>query len=62
MAYMTPPFGFNLFYLKSVVPKEIKLTDIYKSVLPFIALQIIALLICIFVPDIITWLPNKMIA
>ncbi len=62
MAYLTPPFGFNLFYLKSVVPKEIKLTDIYKSVLPFIALQIIALLICIFVPDIITWLPNKMIA
>jgi len=62
MAYLTPPFGFNLFYLKSVVPKEIKLTDIYKSVLPFIALQIVALLICIFVPDIITWLPNKMIA
>lgn len=62
MAYLTPPFGFNLFYLKSVVPKDIKLTDIYKSVLPFIALQIIALLLCIFIPDIVTYLPTKMIA
>lgn len=62
MAYLTPPFGFNLFYLKSVVPKDIKLTDIYKSVLPFIALQILVLLICIFIPEIVTWLPTRMIA
>lgn len=62
MAYLTPPFGFNLFYLKSVVPKEIKLTDIYKSVLPFIALQVIALLLCVFIPDIVTYLPTRMIS
>ncbi len=62
MAYLTPPFGFNLFYLKSVVPKDIRLTDIYKSIVPFVALQILALILCIIFPQIITYLPTKMIA
>ncbi len=62
MAYLTPPFGFNLFYLKSVVPKDIRLTDIYKSIIPFVALQILALVLCIIFPQIITYLPTKMIA
>ena len=62
MAYLTPPFGFNLFYLKSVIPKDIKLTELYKAVLPFIGLQIIALVLCIIFPQIITWLPEKLIA
>ena len=61
MAYLTPPFGFNLFYLKSVVPKDIKLTDIYKSVIPFVCLQILALILCIVFPQIVTYLPTKMI-
>jgi len=62
MAYLTPPFGFNLFYLKSIVPKKgINLTDIYRSVIPFVALQVVALIICMIFPKIITWLPNALI-
>ena len=62
MAYLTPPFGFNLFYLKSVISKDIKLTELYKAVVPFIGLQILALVLCIIFPQIITWLPTKLIA
>ena len=61
MAYLTPPFGFNLFYMKSIVPKGISLKDIYISVVPFIGLQTVALVICIIFPQIATWLPNFMI-
>ena len=43
MAYITPPFGFNLFLLKSVVPKEVTMGDIYRSVGPFVLLQALAL-------------------
>ena len=62
MAYLTPPFGFNLFYLKSVIPKDIKLTELYKAVIPFVGMQILALVLCIIFPPIITWLPNTLIA
>lgn len=61
MAYLTPPFGYNLFYLKSIVPKGITITDIYKSVIPFIGLQITALVICMIFPKIALWLPSIMI-
>jgi tripartite ATP-independent transporter DctM subunit len=61
MAYLTPPYGFNLFFLKSIVPKEIKLPDIYRSVVPFVALQMLVLAICWAFPQIITFLPNSMI-
>ena len=57
MAFLTPPFGFNLFYLRSVVPKSVTMGDIYKSVAPFIALQAIALVLMIIFPELITWLP-----
>ena len=62
MAYLTPPFGFNLFYLKSVIPKDIKLTELYWAVIPFVGLQVLALLLCVIFPQIITWLPTKLIA
>jgi tripartite ATP-independent transporter DctM subunit len=56
-SFLTPPVGFALFYLKGVCPPEIKLTDIYKGVVPFIILQLIGLTILIFVPTLATWLP-----
>ncbi len=58
MAYITPPFGFNLFYLKSVVPKGISMVDIYRSVLPFIGLQILCLILVSMFPQLVLWLPN----
>jgi len=61
MALLTPPFGYNLFYMKSVVPKEISMGDIYRSIIPFVGLQAIGLVIVIMFPQIATWLPNKMI-
>ncbi|MBU5626129.1 TRAP transporter large permease subunit [Oscillibacter sp. MSJ-2] len=61
MAYLTPPYGFNLFFLKSIVPKDVPVTRIYKAAIPFIALQLVALLICWNFPTLITWLPSKLI-
>ncbi len=61
MAYLTPPFGFNLFFLKSIVPKGIVIGDIYRSVIPFVMLQILALILCIIFPQIALYLPNSMI-
>lgn len=59
MAFLTPPFGFNLFYLRSVAPEGVGMVDIYKSVTPFITLQALALLLMIFFPELITWLPRQ---
>ncbi len=58
-SFLTPPFGFAIFYLKSVIPKDINTMDIYKGVIPFIAIQIITIILIIIVPQITTWLPNK---
>ena len=60
MGYLTPPFGFNLFYMKAVVPPGITMMDIYISIVPFVALQAVGLIICMIFPSIITWLPNLM--
>ena len=56
-SFLTPPVGFALFYLKGVCPPEVKLTDIYKGVTPFIVLQLIGLAIVVFYPSLTTWLP-----
>ncbi|MGH1487330.1 MAG: TRAP transporter large permease subunit, partial [Cellvibrionaceae bacterium] len=56
-SFLTPPVGFALFYLKGVCPPEVKLTDIYKGVTPFIMLQLIGLVIVIVWPSLVTWLP-----
>ncbi len=61
MAYLTPPFGYNLFYLKSVVPENITMGDIYRSVWPFVLLQMVALIICMIFPQVILWLPALMV-
>jgi tripartite ATP-independent transporter DctM subunit len=61
MAYLTPPFGFNLFYMKSIVPKGITMGDIIHSIIPFVGLQALCLIICIIFPEIALWLPRKLI-
>jgi tripartite ATP-independent transporter DctM subunit len=61
MGYITPPFGYSLFYLKSLSP-ETNIGVIYKSALPFIGIMILDAVTMILVPEIITWLPSVMIA
>jgi tripartite ATP-independent transporter DctM subunit len=58
IGFLTPPFGYNLFYLKGVAPPGITMWDIYRSIVPFVILMVIGLGICIAVPDIILFLPN----
>lgn len=58
MAYITPPYGLNLFYMKAVAPKEITLSDIYRSIIPFLFLQAIALVLLLVFPQIALWLPS----
>ncbi|GAB4404187.1 MAG: TRAP transporter large permease subunit [Microscillaceae bacterium] len=57
-SFLTPPFGFALFYLKGVAPGEVKTKAIYKGVIPFIALQLLLLLLLVLFPDLVTWLPR----
>lgn len=59
-SFLTPPFGFSLFYLKGVAPPEIKTTHIYRGVVPYIIIQVLALLLVIFFPQVATWLPEFM--
>lgn len=58
IAYMTPPFGYNLFLMRAMAPPEITIIDIYKSIVPFVFVMIVALVIVIIFPDIALWLPN----
>jgi tripartite ATP-independent transporter DctM subunit len=58
-SFLTPPFGFALFYLRGVAPKEISTRHIYRGVIPFIIIQLIALFILSLWPELITWLPSK---
>lgn len=60
LAYLTPPFGFNLFYMKAVVPPGITMIDIYKSQTPFVLLMLFGLLLCMIFPEIVTLLPGLM--
>jgi tripartite ATP-independent transporter DctM subunit len=59
IAYMTPPFGFNLFYLKGIVPPSISMGDIYRSVIPFVIMESTGLALVMIFPKIATWLPYK---
>ncbi len=58
IAYLTPPFGYNLFLMKAMAPKEISLGDIYRSVVPFVGLMLLGLVLIMIFPQIATWLPN----
>jgi tripartite ATP-independent transporter DctM subunit len=57
-SFLTPPVGFALFYLKGVCPPNVKLTDIYKGVIPFILLQLLALGMLVVWPQLVLWLPS----
>ena len=59
-SFLTPPFGFSLFFLRGVAPDNIQTRNMYKGVIPFIGIQILAILIVGFYPEIATWLPSKM--
>ncbi len=59
IAVQTPPYGFALFYLKGIAPKGVTMMDLYKSVMPFITVQLLVLIIVMIFPDLVTWLPNK---
>ncbi len=58
IAYMTPPFGYNLFLMRAMAPPEITLGDIYRSIIPFVGVMILALTIVMAFPEIALWLPN----
>lgn len=58
MSFLSPPFGYALFYLKSVAPPEVTMAQIYRSSLPFLALQATGLMLCILFPEIVLWLPR----
>ena len=58
IAYMTPPFGYNLFLMRAMAPPEITIMDIYRSIVPFVMVMVVALCLVGFFPQIALWLPN----
>lgn len=58
MAFLSPPFGYSLFYLKSVSPPEVSMATIIRGAFPFLGLQLLGLTLCIIFPGIVTWLPR----
>ena len=58
---LTPPFGLNLFVAKGVLPAEITMEEIYRSIIPFVAVEVVVMCIIIFFPKVATWLPSLML-
>jgi tripartite ATP-independent transporter DctM subunit len=58
IAYMTPPFGYNLFLMRAMAPPEVTLADIYRSIIPFVGVMLVALVTIMAFPQIALWLPN----
>ena len=61
MAYLTPPFGYNLFLMKGIVPKGITMGDIYRSIIPFVTIQALGLVLVMIFPQLALWLPGTMV-
>jgi len=61
ISFLSPPFAYSLFYLKGICPPEVKTTDIYWGVMPYIGIQLFVLLLCIIFPELITYLPGKFV-
>ena len=59
-SFLTPPFGFALFYLRGVAPPDVSTSEIYRGVMPFIGIQVFALIILTLFPSLVTWLPSKL--
>ncbi len=62
IAYMTPPFGYNLFLMRAMAPPEITLVDIYRSIFPFVLVMLVALILVMVFPQIALWLPSQIYA
>jgi tripartite ATP-independent transporter DctM subunit len=60
-SFLTPPFGYALFYIKGVDPEGINIQDVYKGIVPFVVLMILGLLICALFPQVVMWLPNLIV-
>ena len=60
--FMTSPFGFALFYVKGILPPEVKIQEVYKGVIPFIIIICIVTVLCAVFPQLVTWLPTTMAA
>jgi len=58
-AFLTPPFGFALFYMKGAVPPSVTMMDIYKGITPFVGVQLVALTLCMIFPEMVLYLPRK---
>lgn len=61
-SFLTPPFGFALFYMKGVAPSAVKMQDIYRGIIPFVILQVIGILIVLMFPQLALWLPSLILA
>ena len=60
-SFLTPPFGYALFYIKGVAPPGVKLAHVYRGIVPFVALMMIGLILCAVFPDAVLWLPSVMV-
>ena len=58
-SFLTPPFGFALFYLRGVAPPEVPTGAIYRGVMPFVGIQLLALILLALFPELVTWLPDR---
>jgi tripartite ATP-independent transporter DctM subunit len=58
-SFLTPPFGFTLFYMKGTVPPEVTMAHIYRGIIPFVLLQVIGLMLCMIFPQLVLWLPRS---
>jgi TRAP-type mannitol/chloroaromatic compound transport system permease large subunit len=58
-SFLTPPFGFALFYLRGVAPDQVSTSAIYRGVMPFVIIQLVALVLLAWWPELATWLPRK---
>ena len=56
-SFMTPPFGFALFFVKGASPPSIKLTDVYRGIVPLVAIQVALVILVMLIPALATWLP-----
>ncbi|MEW5722420.1 MAG: TRAP transporter large permease subunit [Thermodesulfobacteriota bacterium] len=61
LAWLSPPYGFNLFYMRAITPADVSMMDIYRSVLPFLALQMLCLILVMLIPALATWLPGRLV-
>jgi len=57
-AFLTPPFGFALFYMKGTVPPSVTMMHIYRGIIPFVTLQLLAVAVCMIWPETVLWLPR----